>query len=478
MGRDVALRDEMANGNLCHDVSRMPSSQGKESFATMVKAAGLLVQHIDSLKYRIEGSQKMIFAPDNVNINQDTEKVRAPTLGEHSPPCVLCLYSTDGPLPQVEPLPLVARHLSRYVIPAHSIAIPRELTSRLVKTASAKRPAHRPTTFNSHDTATVHLDAARYFGLHTVLVEFKAKSGTLSTSKLIPPTIARTLGKYTTPTYHVKNYLMCYGRIPEVAYNPADLLSTDVERTAHAVNVLMLEKSRALRMFKGGKVVQKLENFRNDIRAATQALLNDVDACQGIRALQAYDHIDTLGADTVMSELKRRVGSSTEAERLVTAALRSPHFLNRPNDNNGALGTNAHTNELRNDEDDEWQRHLSYESPQQAARLHCDEQYKKALAQLKLLPSRSLIKSLVYFLQAAAAKDCSLLVALGRYNEEQVKTCLRQEQYYRTLDVDGVKWMFRIWVVDIGEKEVDKISTKWPRQDIERAKMLSRPMNT
>lgn len=419
----------------------------------------------DEWRYRIEGGQKMVFASTcDETCFLGLHPMPDPKLNNKSwcqgcLPVVLCLYSAKGPLPRSHPQPLIAQHLAPYLMPSSVVNIDYPATTYLICNAEAQRPSSRTRQpYIPHESAAIQLDAARYFGPSTVLVEFKAKCALRATSCLIPPLIAEVLRKYQAAPYHVKNYLMNDECIPEDAYDPADLLAyEDVSRQHKAALTLLREKSRALRIFvDGGNVVNQedMTKCTHYVQVAAEALAVDGNACKGIREIQAHDRLDALGAAAVMQRLVSRVGRST-AEHLVTSTIRETS-LN--------FGVSAL-------DDYSWHRIVAYDSPEQAMHEHNDERYREALTSLETLPTEILAIALGDYLQAAAAKDCSLLVSLCP--TEEVDAMSMHDEQIGVACIEGEEWAFRIWVVDIGEKDITKISEKWPTQDIERAAKLT-----
>lgn len=382
-------------------------------------------------RYRIEGGQKMVFfqvKPDGDCAN------------------VLCLYSASCPLPQGRPQPLFSKHLSRYLLNTSIVSLTSAFTRSLVCNARVLRPSNRPPHYVAHSKGTLQPDLAAYFGIEsTTLIEIKPKSGILSVSRLIPTELARTLRKFTTPTYHVKNYLAKTGVIPEHPYCPADMLSGNKPRMLGAVAALQRERARTLRVFSAGSVIDA-EAANKMVHAAVAALEHDGVVVHRIRKIQEADVLDTSGAVAVMNILAERVGT-TEAERLVASAAR---------------GESVHSH-VSDDDIAQARRDIAYASPEEGARRHNESQRASALKKLSEMSNKMLVRLAADFLQAAAAKDCSLMIALCR--KEDYLAGHGQSDDDRMVPFDGVQWVYRVWVVDVGQKDVDKITSRWPKEE-------------
>lgn len=332
--------------------------------------------------------------------------------------------------------------------------LPPTFVTELIARAQPHRPLDRPQVFKAHGMGAIYPDAAFHFGMETTLVEIKAKCGVLSTSRLTPPWIATALLKFSVPPYHVKNYLVKNGCLPDKPYNPADLLSDDVGRLRHAVSVLMAEDSRALRVFKNGRLVES-NSDRETVFAAAAALVHDSSACKGIKAIQEHDCLGKFGALTAMNILTRREGRSTTEQLIITELYKS-------------------LNEAGLKEISKQRQKLCYHTPEEGMRLHSEEKYEMALQNINRMDTQTLVLMLAHCLQAATAKDCSLLIAMCRV----VDFCGSDRDRDLVVCVDGVEWLYRNWVVDVDEKDMAKISGKWIHDEREQAiELTARDVN-
>lgn len=374
-------------------------------------------------KYRIEGSQKMVFSSHN---NNDDDRAH-----------VLCIFSNSKPLPRFATQSLFKKYLSRYLMPASTHHVPPTFVNELIARAQPHRPLDRPQVFKAHGIGAIYPDAAFHFGMKTTLVEIKAKCGVLSKSRLTPPWIATALRPFSIPPYHIKNYLVAHGCLPDKPYNPADLLSDDAARLRHAVTVLMAENSRALRVFKNGKIVESNSDCET-VFAAAAALVHDGSACTGIKAIQEHDLLGKFGALNAMNILTRREGRSITEQLIISELHKS-------------------VKEAGLKEVSKQRSKLCYETPEEGIRLHSEENYETALQSINRMDTQTLAALLAHCLQAATAKDCSLLIAMCR----AVEFCGSDQDRDLVVCVDGVDWMYRIWVIDVDEKDMGKITGKW-----------------
>lgn len=387
--------------------------------------------------YRIEGGQKMVFCQKAPNIRR---------------PRVLCLYSRTFPLPHISTQPLFARHLSKYIMSTEVIDLLPTTLESLISNAQLHRPSNRPPRYVAHSKGTLHLDAATYFGPEqTILVEIKPKSAVLSVSRLNPVDHAIVLRKYTIPAYHVKNYLAVRGAIPERAYYPCDMLSGNEARMQNAASVLQKERASALRVFSGGSLIDA-EPATKAVRAAIAALAHDGNAVQGVRKIQEADILDTWGAFEVMGILIKRLGL-TNAESLVTSVTQGETLLE----------------DVDETEVDQARRDIAYSCAEEGAKRHNELERRQAMEKLEMMRDNLLVRLVADFLQAATAKDCSLMVALCQRTDDQMNTHVSNE---KSVIVDGVEWLYRVWVVDVGQKDVRKITSRWPNVERRRAATL------
>lgn len=408
--------------------SRLPVN--KTISHPFLRPPNLLLPH--RWNYRIEGAQKVIFS-------------NAP----ERPPQVLVLYTVKNdpcePFQPINNLPqaLFRRHLSQYLLPHHPITLTPLVIKHLSHRATPHRPIHRRafSHISPHKTfASLYPDVAFYFGPATTLVEIKPKAALLSRSKLIPPNIAFPLRKYTIPPYHVKNYLLTHGCVPQRPYFPSDLLCSDVPTVSSAISSLLTDQSRGLRVFHDGKLCDPSHHLP-ELIAAAHAIVVDHECAKGILAVQAADVIDNIGAEIIMRHLIRRVGQQ-QATKLLRRAL---YDVQRVSDYD----------------------EITYASPVQAQEEHNLIEYDNALKAAQELPVPIAVELLAGFLQAAAAKDCSMMIALSKANE------VEETAEGIVFDVHRVRWIARLWVVDTDEKHLAKILGKWGVQDRQQSSILS-----
>eukprot|EP00178_Gracilaria_changii_P007126 TRINITY_DN2282_c0_g1_i1.p1 TRINITY_DN2282_c0_g1~~TRINITY_DN2282_c0_g1_i1.p1 ORF type:complete len:437 (-),score=57.79 TRINITY_DN2282_c0_g1_i1:1769-3079(-) len=382
--------------------------------------------------YRIEGAQKLIFsnAPDQ-------------------PPQVLVIYAVknhpSAPLQQVTTVPqaLFRRYLSQYLLPHQSVTLTPAFIKQLSQRATPLRPSHRRSASHispHHRCASLYPDVAFHFGPNTTLVEIKPKAALLSRSRLIPPNIASTLQKYSRPPYHIKNYLLQNGSLPHRPYSPSHLLSDDIPTVSSAISNLLAENSRGLRVFRSGEPCDPAHHL-HALRAAAHAIVLDSACAQGIMAIQSADLIDNIGAETIMRHLIRRVGEQ-QATKQVRRALYTVQSVTL------------------------WEE-ITYKTSDQANQQHNAAEYAKALKAVQSLSVPASVQLLAGFLQAAAAKDCSMMIALCRADQAQ-----GSNDESLLVDVHGVRWLARLWVIDTDEKHIAKILGKWGVDDRKRASIL------
>lgn len=243
----------------------------------------------------------------------------------------------------------------------------------------------------------------------------------------------------------MKNYLIPHARIPVNPYYPADLLSSSLPRVLHAVQTLHAERSRGLRVFHAGKLTSS-DSHLTALNVAAHAIIRNNNCSRAILQVQAYDTIDNTGAETIMKHLVDLVGHE-QATSLIQQRLRRP------------FECSDHALEALESS-------LSYDMPELARQQHCTKIYEEAMQTVKTMSVTQSVAILSRFLQAAVAKDCSMLIALCRKNEVE-----REDG--EVVCVGGVEWMFRIWVVDVGEKSLGKLLHKWGVEDRERATVLA-----
>lgn len=419
-------------------------------------------------KYRTEGGQKLLLECICPHCSQHPSR---PSTPRHHPkfnvPVILCLYSTQGPLPQTRHPYFITTYIpSRYLLPAYPVTIPNSILNQLVDGLPSRRSIHK---LKHHNQALVHSDAKRYFGQDTVLVELKTKDAVLPTSKLIPVSIAQTLRKYTVPFYQIKNYVMPSGgfSMPQCPYDPADLLSGQNGRTRHAVQVLLKEESRALRIFRNNRTAETDDEL---VDMAACALVADQCAVSAIRKLQGLDMLDRMGGAMAMRALASRLeegetaktGKNTSISRAEEIVMERIYVPGRYEGDDNTV-----------------REKLCYSSAQEAEEYHCEAEYQRAKSALEQLSVEQLVDVLTKYMVAAAAKDFSLLVAMRKVGDGDVGTMLDEDDDIKSVDnyeefghgVHG-HWMYRIWIIDVGEKDSSKVTEKWPLQEAALAEAL------
>lgn len=411
-------------------------------------------------QYRIEGGQKMIFAPlpPPCSLPHKSELPKPlPTL----PPQILVVYPTltkyNVPSDHVfnNPQALIEKHLGPFLVPQTPIALTPPYLAELAKIAQPNRPAHRTSTITAHSTAaSLQPDAALYFGAKTCLVELKPKYAHLSRSRLIPPRNAKVLKKYTTLMYHMKNYIMPTNTIPAAPYDPGDLLSSSFDRVIRSIGKLVYHNSRSIRIFEGGKLVPSAKSHEHfhAMRVAARVLTTYNECSQAVKDVQAYDILDGEGSETVMKRLISLVGKDRAYE-----LIREELYVDTPHDK--AFDK------------------LCYESAKQASGSHNEELYQKAVAAVGELTETQCARLLARFLQAYTAKDLSILISICPRNEMQDVTLGNIGEEGEGVEGDLVQcgdelWVCKVWVVDVGEKSIDKILGRWGPDERKRVEEL------
>lgn len=114
---------------------------------------------------------------------------------------------------------------------------------------------------------------------------------------------------------------------------------------------------------------------------------------------------------------------------------------------------------------------ISYDTAADAARLHCEERYRRAVNRAMQLEPCFMAKMIADFMQAAAAKDCSVMVAICRRADAAFAPATdakSDDDRCRVVTNDGEEWLYSVNVVDTGEKSIDKILNKWAAIDLQR----------
>lgn len=296
------------------------------------------------------------------------------------------------------------------------------------------------------------------------MVELKPKSAVLSRSCLSPPHLAHGLQKFSVPVYHIKHYAV-NGITPTNPYSPADLLSGIEIRMRRAADALVSEQSSGLRVFLFGSgspissaVLQHNAMAQQIIDVALAALRKDKQAMSGIMAIQQADVLDATGAELALRTLEDRLGKHhawtvvQQAMRLGTDQI-SQNSSAVPHSGRGVSYSEpdfAPAVVPASDEDlQPFVDRITYRSSGDGLCLHDDHSFRAACHDLIRMPDAVLVRLIADFMQAAAAKDCSVLIALSPSNLQEADVVVNQQG-----------WSYDIKVIDVGEKGLDKVS-KW-----------------
>lgn len=192
----------------------------------------------------------------------------------------------------------------------------------------------------------------------------------------------------------------------------------------------------------------------------------------------AFDRSNNADSDEGSSERMISVGGVCDADDVAIEpsdhTLHSLSVLDTVWTNGNGVHTTGPTNGVDNarltaqspdaiveDEYTAWRGRITYESAAHGAKLHNDANYEAALRAVADMPVHVMVSFLADFLQAATAKDCSLLVAVA------------PSQVEPDIMVGQQGWRYKVWVVDVGEKDIRKILGKWPQRERQRAEELS-----
>lgn len=402
-------------------------------------------------EYRLEGGQKMLLSCKSPGLYS--------SMMNNVP--VLCLYSDSFPAPSPEtispPLMITSAIHSCYLLPGEFYRLLPSTTSQLVNDAVAspgRLSSGRPSSFSAHPCATMHPDASRYFGKDTVLVEIKTKAGALPTSKLIPPNVATALHKYTVPPYHLKNYVFGDIKFGEQPYYPGDLLSGDIQKTKQAIDTLLSERSRILRVFQYSRQIDINKHasdptVREAVQNAATFLAKDNTLVKQILGLQQLDYLDVHGAEVVLTTLIERHGSESKAYAKVESLLRQS-------------GDPKHET-IDADVRDQ----ICYQDAEQAHTSHNLAHFQDALHYLRSLETWKLEQLLVRYLVSAVSKDCSVLVSMCKRKYANLKASC-----FGYSDDSDSEYVHKIWAIDLMRKDITKVCGKWPKQDRKRMERL------
>lgn len=429
-------------------------------------------------RYRIEGGQKVIFY----------RSTRPGTAGVGHVPKVLCidlsprLYPHSRHKQREKPAhqALFRRYMGRYLLLSIPIRLSEPYLVQLAAEAEALRPPARRRN-NSFSSASLDAelfpDLALQFGRETALVELKPKSGILSRSALVHPKITDSLQKFRVPPYYYKNYLFPegtdeVGRLPDVEhrYDPMKMLSgMDI---GPQLRILHAERARGLRLFDRGTRLEHVSALhecndgfcRTALNVAAKALsdISSTGECclRSLRSVQRHDYIDNIGAGLLLQSLMEQVGKSRAYEMIEEYVYQDDTDL------------------LHMEDEEEYhvsKRIVSYESTEEAIRLHSQERYVRATEEVMRMKPNVCARMLAEFMQAAAAKDCSFMVSMCPEEKATYKHHGQgpPDKPFGLVQHDGRSWLYCVHVIDVGAKSIDKIVHKWPAMDFEKKNRLS-----
>lgn len=424
----------------------------------------------DHWRYRIEGSQKAFF----YSSSNATYPGFAPT--------ALCVYLASNesgtkyqPPYVAAPQSLFQYHLERYLINPVPVQLSHAYLHQLSAIAAPYRPHFRKMRSDistSPGFAELIPDLALCFGRDTILVEIKPKSGVLSRSALLPPDVAETLQKFRAPPYYLKKYLLPdgtdkLGELPErnCRYNPVELISG--ENVLEQLLTLHLEGSRSLRLFLQGTMLTHEGNASNCndglcatiLDVASRALMttrgNQKSCLACLKEIQDADCIDNIGALFLLKRLEQEMGKS-HAHRMIEEYM----YCERKQGEN-----------VREEESFQTARSkVSYKSAEEALRLHSSERHACALKEGMVMKTQFVARMLAEFLQAAVAKDCSVMISMCHEanSSTSVTELLESGKHCGVVSVNGHRWLYIVHVVDVGAKSIHKIEDKWATIEFQR----------
>lgn len=315
-------------------------------------------------------------------------------------------------------------------------------------------------------------DLALCFGQDTILLEIKPKSGVLSRSALLPPDVAQTLQKYRVPPYYLKKYLLPdgvdkLGRLPERSrrYNPVELISD--KNILEQLLILHLEGSGSLKLFLQGTMLThegSASTCNNGLCAtildvASRALMSTGDnqksclAC--LKEIQDADCIDNIGALLLLKRLERELGR-IHAHRMIEGYL--------------YCEKGQHEDAKEEESFQIARSKISYKSAEEARQLHSNERYACALKEGMMMKPQFTARMLAEFLQAAVAKDCSVMISMCHEanSSASIAELLESGKDCGVVSVNGHRWLYIVHVVDVGAKSIHKIEDKWAATDFQR----------
>lgn len=374
---------------------------------------------------------------------------------------------------------LFRRHLHRYLLEPVYVTLSESYVKQLATAAEPSRPIERRKVKNfgtASPLAELLPDLALWFGRETLLVEIKPKCGVLSRSALVHPDINDALQKFKIPPYYFTNYLFpSPGRevmdFPdqEHRYDPLKmLLGIDIELQ---LKILHEERSRSLRIFNCGARLSHedatctcndgLCTIALDIAAKAVAdESRDGEHCfRKLLAVQRHDYIDNIGAGLLLKHLISMIGMTRAYEM-----IEQYEFMR-----GAEKWTAEDENEFRASK-----QIISYETAEEADRLHSHEGYLHATEEVARMKPNVCAKMLAEFMQAAAAKDCSFMISMCREDKAEIRQgkAGRDDKAGGFVQHEGRKWLYCVHVIDTGPKPVDKLLLKWPAVDLELKKSV------
>lgn len=360
------------------------------------------------------------------------------------------------------------------------VSLSESYVKQLGASAESQRPLERRAVKNfsmASLQAELLPDLALRFGKETVLVEVKTKGGVLSRSALVHPDITNALKKFTVPAYYFRNYFfpcrkerMRRFSDAEHRYDPTKmLLGIDIEGQ---LKILHNERSRSLRVFYRGARLShnSAANVCNEgfcstaLGLAAKAILNEKsqgdDCFSKLLAIQRADYIDNIGAGLLLKHLMDMVGKKRAYDMI-------GEYVHLPG-----------TEKWGADDEKQYRASKSiicYKTAEEGKRLHSVERYLRATEEVADMKPSVCAKILAEFMQAASARDCSVMISMCREDvaEPRQRKDGRQDGPGGIVQCNGVKWVYSAHVIDTGAKPVDKILHKWPALDLEYKRKVS-----
>lgn len=417
------------------------------------------------------------------------------------------------------------RDLGKYVDAGELISVDEGFLQELKEKVESKRPAERKEKGSIRMDQKVVLVQTDFCKLYsekpggTLTMEIKPKCGLLSRSKLVPVDVCERLGKFTTLTYFLKNYKEEDFGDDKVRYSPDDLLSGEKERIEKALDALIYREAHTLRAFHEEHAVfadflpqfnppKELKPILDDIKMnrsvgtdkvseskgwlerlstkletceslggakglrgsdsvtgpsalckklyATKALTvgklalsSASEALEGILKYQALDFVDNLGAECILDRLTSLIGEDN-----VEQAIWKAHF-SYPRSARYKDAVKA----------------LSYASPEEGNKLHCEKELQAARSYVEQMDAETAAAILADFLVSGTAKDCSIMVSMCQETDarstDDLKLAQKNEGCVEVSEWE--RWRYCMNVVDLEPKAVSRIRT-WAARDRSRTK--------